>query len=228
MSPPNPPPTKAEEDRFRVDHNQPDPMVIGGPTLAAIWRSSVYLASAIEISYLLPSVFPSVPLLPLLQPPHYEVHISNETVLGFLIFLLATFLRLHCYARLARNFTYELSLREDQKLITDGVYSIVRHPSYTAITGLFIGNLLINYGRGSWWWNLFVLGFSSETQAGTTSVPIVGFTVLGSLQLLFLFCMPYIFAKRCVAEDRVLEQHFGQQWVRWKTRVPCRLVPGVW
>ncbi|KAI0685301.1 hypothetical protein BC835DRAFT_532782 [Cytidiella melzeri] len=234
LSPPNPPSTKEEEDRYKVDHKQPDPgMFVHILIMAAIWRISVYIISAVEILALLPSVFPSQLLLPtFLQSPSFEAYNSPETIIGFVILLLGAFLRLHCYNRLARAFTFELTLRENHKLITDGAYSIVRHPSYTAVYGLFIGNLLINYGRGSFWWNLFTvaLGLSFESGGGGQDYKwrLAVVSILGCLQLIYILRTPYIFFKRSIAEDRVLERHFGEEWVKWKERVPYRLFPGVW
>ncbi|KAI0685303.1 hypothetical protein BC835DRAFT_1457646 [Cytidiella melzeri] len=212
MSPPNPPSTKEEEDRYKVDHKQRDPgMYCHVLVLAAMWKVSVCMVSAFEILALLPSIFPSQLLIPAsLQSPSFEAYNSPETIVGCVILLLGTFLRLHCYDRLARAFTFELTLRENHKLITDGAYSIVRHPSYTGIYGLFIGNLLINYGRGNSDWR------------------VVMFLILGLIQLINISWSPFVMVKRSIAEDQVLKNHFGEEWVKWKEIVPYRLFPGVW
>lgn len=40
---------------------------------------------------------------------------------------------------LGRNFTVDATIREDHNLHTDGVYGILRHPSYTGMLISFIG-----------------------------------------------------------------------------------------
>jgi protein-S-isoprenylcysteine O-methyltransferase Ste14 len=34
--------------------------------------------------------------------------------------------------------------------------------------------------------------------------------------------------KRMDAEDRMLQQTFGVQWVRWAQEVPFKLIPGIY
>ncbi|KAI0685302.1 hypothetical protein BC835DRAFT_532204 [Cytidiella melzeri] len=235
LTAPNPPSTKEEEDRYKVDYKQRDPgMFCHVLIMVAMWKISVYILSAIEILALLPSIYPSQLLLPtFLQSPSLEAYNSPETIIGLVILVFGTFLRFHCYNRLAHAFTFELTLRKNHKLVTDGAYGVVRHPAYTGIFGLFIGNLSINYGRGSFWWNLFTvaLGLSSSQSVGgrqDSDWRLVMLLIFGSLQLVYISRAPYVMVKRSVAEDRVLEKHFGEEWVKWKERVPYRLFPGVW
>jgi protein-S-isoprenylcysteine O-methyltransferase Ste14 len=47
------------------------------------------------------------------------------------------------YRALGRFFTYELTIKEDHKLITTGPYAYVRHPGYSAILLVFFGTFLV-------------------------------------------------------------------------------------
>ncbi|KAI0685344.1 hypothetical protein BC835DRAFT_1290385, partial [Cytidiella melzeri] len=150
------------------------------------------------------------------------IYISPDCLIALVLFLLSTFLRLHCFACLGRTFTFELCLREKHELIQSGPYSVVRHPAYTGNFGLIFGNAVINFGRGGWWW-AYLTSPGSLGSGGALAV-----AVLGVLNLLFLIPLPYILVKRCIAEDAVLRGHFSEEWDSWEERVPYRLVPGVW
>ncbi|KAI0685345.1 hypothetical protein BC835DRAFT_1310042 [Cytidiella melzeri] len=235
MSPPNPPPSEVEQNRYKVDHKQPDSLPLQGSIMAIIWRALVYTASAIEILGLLPTISPAFSsYIPAILPkfPAAEIFVSPESVIALSILVFSTILRLHCYARLARIFTYELCLRDDHRLIQDGPYGVVRHPSYAGLYGLVIGNAVINFGRGGWWSAFLASGtlrFGGDMAnnfAGATVA--VGCAVVGALNILYLLPLPYSLAKRCEAEDNVLKSHFGEEWKQWTTKVPYRLVPGVW
>lgn len=55
-------------------------------------------------------------------------------VIGTLHFLAAgLIIRLVAYIQLGRFFTYDIRVGEGHKLITTGIYSIIRHPAYLAV-----------------------------------------------------------------------------------------------
>jgi protein-S-isoprenylcysteine O-methyltransferase Ste14 len=55
-------------------------------------------------------------------------------VIATLFFLaLGLTIRLLAYVQLGRFFTYDIRVGEGQKLVTTGIYSIIRHPAYLAI-----------------------------------------------------------------------------------------------
>ncbi|KAG8215322.1 hypothetical protein J3R82DRAFT_8914 [Butyriboletus roseoflavus] len=58
---------------------------------------------------------------------------------GVLASLAGSLLRGHCYHILGKRFTYELSIRSSHTLVTDGVYGLIRHPSYTALLVVAVG-----------------------------------------------------------------------------------------
>ncbi|KAI0772271.1 hypothetical protein BC629DRAFT_1261992, partial [Irpex lacteus] len=142
------------------------------------------------------------------------VSLAPITLLSHILLLFGTFLRMHCYALLSRSFTYELSVRSDQNVITNGPYAIVRHPSYTGIFCLIVGNAVIIFGWGGWWaWVL--VRWAIE----------MAYKVVGTAHILYLIPLPYTFAKRCVLEDRVMREHFKEEWERWREKVPYSLIP---
>ena len=53
-------------------------------------------------------------------------------MLGTVVFGEALWLLWRSHADLGRNWTVELHIQEEQTLITEGVYKLVRHPMYTA------------------------------------------------------------------------------------------------
>jgi protein-S-isoprenylcysteine O-methyltransferase Ste14 len=66
---------------------------------------------------------------------------------GAVIFALASALMIWVHVTLGKNFSSELRIRSDQKLVTWGPYRLVRHPMYTAFFLLTIGMGLLS---GNW------------------------------------------------------------------------------
>ena len=71
---------------------------------------------------------------------------SAESIRPTYLFFLAAFMitlggyiRYSCFKALGRLFTFEMSIRDKHELITNGPYSIVRHPSYTGALLTLIG-----------------------------------------------------------------------------------------
>lgn len=140
-----------------------------------------------------------------------NIRMSRQTTVGLALLLLGTLGRLVCYRRLAKQFRFELSLQKDHKLITDGPYAIVRHPSYTAGLLLLCGAVALDLGQGSLFSELG--GFSGT--AKYFGVAYVGCCIM--------FFSPIF--KRCIVEDQVLKMHFKEQWEEWAEKTPYRLIP---
>jgi len=68
-------------------------------------------------------------------------------VVGTLLLVLGSLLRRHCWRTLGNSFTGDVRARSDQRVVTDGAYRCVRHPSYSA--GMLM-NLGIGIALGSW------------------------------------------------------------------------------
>ncbi len=71
-------------------------------------------------------------------------------VLGTFIFFVGTFTRMYAIKTLGQFFTMEIGIRKNHRIVKDGPYEFVRHPSYT-------GYLLMILGIGIAYQNLFSL-----------------------------------------------------------------------
>ena len=136
-------------------------------------------------------------------------------LLGILAVLFGTYLRLLCFRTLGQFFTFELAIREGHKLCTHGPYSIVRHPSYTAVFTINAGVGLVFFGHGSAWW-AYGLGDT-----------LIGGGLWYFWAVSQLLGVASIFG-RMKAEDKALKDNFGQEWVRWYRKVPFNLIPYVY
>lgn len=125
-------------------------------------------------------------------------------------------LRLACYRHLGQYFTFELSIKKEHKLITDGPYAFVRHPSYLGSISCFSGVLLCQFSAGSWW--------SEGSLWSTAFGKLVG--IWWTVYVVFLLAsMVFI---RVPKEDQIMKQEFGKQWEDWSKKTPYRLFPGIY
>ena len=145
----------------------------------------------------------SYPLLPTCKT------LQTDTLTGWALNLAGTLLRIHCYRKLDRHFTFELAVQKEQKLVTDGVYGIVCHPSYSAAIVACIGFYMAQLCPGSWLYEYFGVVPTAALGAGLLATMVVG---LG---------------KRMRTEDNMLKDNFGEQWQEWAKRVPYRIIPGL-
>jgi len=134
--------------------------------------------------------------------------VSTPFLCGCILVALGSLGRLYCYRAMGRLFTFHLAVLPDHKLITHGPYSVVRHPSYTALIPLSIGVLLVYVGPGSlsyeiWGPRLFHIG-------------------------VVLCCTLWWFLeRRSRIEDRVLKREFGKEWEDWARGVRWMFIPGI-
>ncbi|KAF8840669.1 hypothetical protein BDN67DRAFT_968241 [Paxillus ammoniavirescens] len=117
--------------------------------------------------------------------------------------------------------TFLLSIRKEHKLVTSGVYAIVRHPSYTGAISIVLGFLLCGLSRHSWLVACSPLFPDPGIETRMMNVLASTFTSMfvGVVALL---------VQRMNNEDAMLEKNFGEEWKSWAKRVPCRLVPWVY
>ena len=132
---------------------------------------------------------------------------------GFVVF--GAWLRKKCYKAMGHFFTGQLAIRKDHKLITTGPYSVVRHPSYAALLGVYFGIACWFGSRGSWLRESGVM----ETRTGSIFVYSYGILLVSNL---------LVGIGRMGREDRELRKVFGEEWDVWAYRVPSRLIPGVY
>jgi len=112
-------------------------------------------------------------------------------------------------------FTWEVSIRPGHKLLTQGPYSLVRHPAYT-------GNLVLVTGQ-------FILLAAENTYMKECVRPTFP----------WIFWMCYIFMgawmamvvgsslNRVKTEDALLKKEFGVEWEEWARRTKYRIIVGI-
>lgn len=142
------------------------------------------------------------------------VRLTSTFLTGTFLCLVGGIMRIFCYRALGRHFTFELSIRKNHKLVTDGPYSIVRHPSYTALIMVTIGTLLCLTGTGSWLAESGIMG-----------------TLVGRLLVIVwaaeVAWIPIVMVLRVGTEDEILRKEFKDEWLVWSQRTPYKLIPGV-
>ncbi len=68
-------------------------------------------------------------------------------VVGTVVLVAGCLLRRHCFRVLGSSFTGDVRVPEQRKVIAEGAYQVLRHPSYT---GGILMNLGIGLALGSW------------------------------------------------------------------------------
>ncbi|KAG1797228.1 hypothetical protein EV424DRAFT_1352853 [Suillus variegatus] len=136
-------------------------------------------------------------------------------VFGTALAITGGLVRWWCYRTLGRFFTFQLSVREGQHIITTGPYAVIRHPAYTAGLAEIIGLLILHGSTNSW------LRYS-----GVLAVPGLKVIVVAWLAEITLLMISVVF--RVSHEDEVLKSAFRDEWKAWAGAVRYRLIPGVY
>lgn len=136
-------------------------------------------------------------------------------VFGTALAITGGLIRWWCYRTLGRFFTFQLSVREGQHIITTGPYAVIRHPAYTAGLAEIIGLLILHGSTNSW------LRYS-----GALDIPGLKVIVLAWLAEITLLMISVVF--RVSHEDEVLKSAFRDEWEAWAEGVRYRLIPGVY
>ncbi|KAJ7209482.1 hypothetical protein GGX14DRAFT_630272 [Mycena pura] len=143
-----------------------------------------------------------------------RIYVSPMFIIGVSLTLAGAFLRYWCFRELGNLFTFEVSIREDHRLVQTGPYHLVRHPGYTGVLLSVAGVVCWNACPGSWLRECGAL----ETKVGLSAVIAFGVLVAVIIAGLLL---------RMSKEDEALERCFGRDWVAWSLQVPYKLVPGL-
>lgn len=138
---------------------------------------------------------------------------SRVSVAALLAIVLGATIRLSAFGGLGRSFTFALAAPD--KLVTNGIYRFVQHPSYTGqviviagVAGLFYRRdatpaCFVDRAMFEWlgkWDGLAMVGLGIATVVTTTL--------------------------RVRDEERMLREKFGEEWLRWH-RSTKRFIPGV-
>ena len=143
------------------------------------------------------------------------IELTLQSTIGMVFITSAALLRLQCYRTLGRFFTFEVSIRKGHQLVTTGPYSIVRHPSYSAVFLMDIGMILWFLSGGAWLMESGVL------------VSLAGRTVVFGIMVV-LSGLTVSVCRRVAPEDGLLKDQFKEEWENWAQRVPYALIPWVY
>jgi len=192
----------------------------GGLTYSSqtCWWSAAISEIAIILAHRLPAfsfLSSTMPAAFLIRNDSAGVELTLQSTIGMVFIISAGLLRLYCYRTLGRFFTFEVSIRKGHQLVTAGPYSIVRHPSYTAIVLMTTGMILWFMSGGAWLMESGVLG----TLPGSTVAFVLMASALGVAASL---------CRRVPLEDELLKNQFPQEWENWARRVPYALIPRVY
>ncbi|KAE9390975.1 hypothetical protein BT96DRAFT_959658 [Gymnopus androsaceus JB14] len=214
-TPPNSAPSHKEISKYpRGDH-------LSGRTAAVsktLTLSFIFCEILVIISTHYPTnVFAEMTMATLMRTSSHEFHLPATTpifVVGFFLTLCGAYVRWSSYRALGLLFTFELSIRDQHKLITTGPYSIVRHPSYTGAVSTCTGILLCVFGPGSW---IFECGW----------LDLLSIKILVVLVTAAHTTMVFLLLSRMGPEDKMMRKEFGLQWDEWAKNVSYKLVPGI-
>jgi len=137
---------------------------------------------------------------------------NAQLIAGLVLTTAFSALRFAAFQTLGRFFTYQLAILPDHKLVTHGLYSYVRHPSYTAVPFVFTGVLLTVTAPGSVLYDYLGADSTRKLMMGLALVITRG---------------TYVFMCRAETEDQVLRKEFGKEWEAWARIVRYKFVPGV-
>ncbi|CAL1710560.1 unnamed protein product [Somion occarium] len=220
LSSPNPP-AKADERRKFVNTTSSKQRGIQLkdvlPLITKFYKALMIAINLIEVVVIVASNLPfsriQHNIFVGIQTDH--VRITLSFLLGFLLVISGTMLRIFCYRILGPNFTFELTLRPDHDLITSGPYSVVRHPSYTGGLIFMTGLSVCQMGEGSWWKES---GLQELVPGRLFWMVWVGVVAVVEAFLVY----------RTTVEDEALKGHFGEKWERWAKTTRYRLLPYVY
>ncbi len=133
-------------------------------------------------------------------------------LIGSALMASGALIRMACYRELGRFFTWEMSLKKDQNLVTTGPYAVVRHPSYTGTLLASLGTFVCQIGPGTW-----------MAESGWFESKSV--RVLYGIWLAYTAYIPYMMMWRTYAEDKVLREQFPEEWHAWARRTPYKMIP---
>lgn len=188
--------------------------------LADLVKAFHWIYAVSESALILANAFPSPlstnTLSTLMRRPQAasSLSITPAWLIGGALIASGAFIRSACHRELGRFFTWEMSLKRDQNLVTTGPYAFVRHPSYTGLLLATIGSFMYQLDAGSW-----------MAQSGWFELGSV--RVLYAIWLTYTAYIPWAMMWRTYAEDQVLRESFPEEWNAWARRTPYKMIPYV-
>lgn len=68
---------------------------------------------------------------------------NPSVYLGYVLVVFGLFIRWHAIRSLGRSFQVNVTIMKDQQLVKNGIYKVIRHPSYTGLLLYYLGLGLI-------------------------------------------------------------------------------------
>ncbi|KAI0833834.1 hypothetical protein BC628DRAFT_1308518 [Trametes gibbosa] len=183
-----------------------------------VWVNRLAVLPTIASTILL-ALHDKIPdVAPLLCPSSYDnlqplAAITPRFLIGTVLTLSGGLIRLWSYQAMGELFTYEVVIKKTHSLVTTGPYAYVRHPSYTGVILMLIGEHLMQFGDA---------GYVTYCGIKHTHFAVVVY----SWPLIALFGAVSLY-RRCTVEDAQLGEHFGVVWRNYSARVRWALFPYV-
>ncbi|KAF8638994.1 hypothetical protein AX17_001796 [Amanita inopinata Kibby_2008] len=168
------------------------------------------------------TTFVSIPIPPILTPVTSFVCLPSTTpsavritplyLIGVLVVLLGTYIRIDCFRTLGKLFTFDLTVHPKHKLITQRFYGYVRHPAYTGSLMLIAGLAFAHLSEGAW-----------LTECGPLRLP-------GTAVVVWALWWAWALAvavSRAQAEDKQMRKLFDVEWDQYAVQVPWWFFPGI-
>jgi protein-S-isoprenylcysteine O-methyltransferase Ste14 len=157
-------------------------------------------------------LFPIPPAVySIIYPSQPDIRCTSLFVIGVIAVVFGTFIRLNCFRVLGHLFTFDLTSHPDHKLVTDSLYSVVRHPSYAGSMLLVTGLTFSHLTPGS---------YLTECRMSWKSVFVI---------IIVWWAWTWsVGTSRAAAEDKQMKKLFGSEWNVYAARVPCWFFPGIY
>ena len=131
---------------------------------------------------------------------------SLPTLFTLSLLYIGITIRLRAYTDLGTDFTFRVAAPD--KLVTSGVYSYIRHPSYIGLLIVLLAYYLLlirPHGVLSCWASVVGEEMVGEGQYAYV-LPVVGFSVFISMFMVW----------RVKEEEAMMEGEFGEKWRRYR------------
>jgi protein-S-isoprenylcysteine O-methyltransferase Ste14 len=177
-----------------------------------------------EYYYLLSSVMHILVTLGFPHPPKFicpnpdTLNPTYFTWTGYsisLIVLICTFgvLRISAFYQLDKNFTFELAV--PNKLVTDGIYAYIQHPSYLPDGVLTVANVAL-FQNPDGWPSCFL---PADFVRLVVPWSVFTYVCVGTAWAM-------IISRRIMEEEAMLKATFGKEWIDWHSKT-ARFIPYV-
>jgi len=200
------------------------------PFVAPIMRCATWIPAAAESAVILANcgLLPAevqqrlFPALVIDSPSLIARTLPAALLVGSGIMFFGTWFRIQAFKTIGRNFSFEVAMKKDHSLVTDGPYSAVRHPSYTGLVLNWVGMSMV-FTTADGWIRQSLLPWITEQPAST--VAKVAATTFAALAVWSHAMTVVAVFTRLRQEDSLLHKRFGKQWEDWSLRTPYRLIP---